>query len=114
MQHQNIDHFRSGSNGESNYYYQEQGYNSKEVHKKPYFEIVQNPKTGQGGRNVTTAEGGKAILLCTVRHLEDNYTVRKCLKIPYFAYFDLLHYDPFTIFFCSCSRSHGFAKDVIL
>ena len=80
MQHQNIDHFRSGSNGESNYYYQEQGYNSKEVHKKPYFEIVQNPKTGQGGRNVTTAEGGKAILLCTVRHLEDNYTVRKYLK----------------------------------
>ena len=81
MQQQSRDHFRSSSsNGESNYYYQEQGYNSREMHKKPYFEIVQNPKTGQGGRNVTTAEGGKAILLCTVRHLEDNYTVRKCLK----------------------------------
>ena len=108
MQQHNIDHFRSSSNGESNYYYQEQGYNSKAVHKKPYFEIVQNPKTGQGGRNVTTAEGGKAILLCTVRHLEDNYTVRKCLKKCLISTF----IDSFTI--SSCSRSHGFAKDVIL
>ena len=43
---------------------------------EPFFETVQDPETGHGGRNITTAEGGKAVLLCTIRHLGKNNTVR--------------------------------------
>ena len=43
---------------------------------QPFFETRQDPETGLGGRNVTTAEGGKAILLCRIRHLGENNTVR--------------------------------------
>jgi len=42
---------------------------------QPFFETRQDPETGLGGRNVTTAEGGKAILLCRIRHLGENNTV---------------------------------------
>ena len=34
-----------------------------------------DPKTGIGGRNVTTAEGGTALLMCSIKHLGDNNTV---------------------------------------
>ena len=42
---------------------------------QPFFDTLVNPDTGQGGRNVTIAEGGKALLFCTVRNLNDNSTV---------------------------------------
>lgn len=42
---------------------------------QPYFDRLIDPETGQGSRNVTTVEGGTAILLCTVRHLGPNDTV---------------------------------------
>ena len=41
----------------------------------PFFDTLIDPDTGQGGRNVTTAEGGKALLFCTIRNLGDNNTV---------------------------------------
>ena len=44
-------------------------------HKKPFFENVFDPKTGIGGRNITTAEGGTALLMCSIKHLGDNNTV---------------------------------------
>ena len=42
---------------------------------QPFFDTLIDPDTGQGGRNVTTAEGGKALLFCTIRSLGDNNTV---------------------------------------
>ena len=48
---------------------------------QPFFETIQDPETGLGGRNVTTAEGGKAILLCTIRHLGENNTVRVTILV---------------------------------
>ena len=43
---------------------------------QPFFDTMIDPDTGQGGRNVTTAEGGKSLLFCTIRHLGKNNTVR--------------------------------------
>jgi len=43
--------------------------------RQPFFDTLIDPDTGQGGRNVTIAEGGKAFLFCTVRNLNDNSTV---------------------------------------
>ena len=42
---------------------------------QPFFDTLVDPDTGQGGRNVTIAEGGKALLFCTIRHLGQNNTV---------------------------------------
>lgn len=42
---------------------------------QPFFDTMIDPDTGQGGRNVTTAEGGKSLLFCTIRHLGKNNTV---------------------------------------
>ena len=50
---------------------------------EPFFETVHDPETGHGGRNITTAEGGKAILLCTIRHLGNNNTVSVCSDLAY-------------------------------
>ena len=44
---------------------------------QPFFDTMIDPDTGQGGRNVTTAEGGKSLLFCTIRHLGKNNTVRR-------------------------------------
>ena len=46
---------------------------------QPFFDTLIDPDTGQGGRNVTTAEGGKALLFCTIRSLGDNNTVSQTL-----------------------------------
>ncbi len=45
---------------------------------KPFFETVPfDEETGEGGRNVTAVEGGRAVLVCVVRNLGQNMTVRK-------------------------------------
>ena len=50
------------------------GYKSRPA-KEPYFDNFIDPETGLGRRNVTTVEGGRAVLLCTIRHLGQNNTV---------------------------------------
>jgi hypothetical protein len=51
---------------------------------RPFFEhIPYDPQTGEGGRNFTTVEGGKAVLTCIVRNLGRNRTVStqyKCVS----------------------------------
>ena len=43
---------------------------------KPYFDVsIVDDKTGLGNRNVTTVEGGRATLACTVKNLGPNRTV---------------------------------------
>ena len=42
---------------------------------KPYFDTQIHPEPGLGARNITTVEGGKAILVCTVKNLGPNRTV---------------------------------------
>ena len=42
----------------------------------PYFEhLPYDAQTGEGGRNLTTVEGGRAVLTCVIRNLERNSTV---------------------------------------
>ena len=42
----------------------------------PYFEhIPYDAQTGEGGRNLTTVEGGRAVLACVIRNLGRNSTV---------------------------------------
>ena len=44
---------------------------------KPFFDVsIVDDKTGLGNRNVTTVEGGRATLACTVKNLGPNRTVR--------------------------------------
>jgi len=43
---------------------------------KPFFDVsIVDDKTGLGNRNVTTVEGGRATLACTVKNLGPNRTV---------------------------------------
>ena len=42
---------------------------------KPYFDIRIDKDTGYGGRNITTVEGGRAVLICRIRNLGPNRTV---------------------------------------
>ena len=43
---------------------------------RPFFEPVPfDEESGEGGRNVTTVEGGRAVLACVVRNLGENMTV---------------------------------------
>ena len=42
---------------------------------KPFFDTQIHQETGLGARNVTTVEGGKATLVCTVKNLGANRTV---------------------------------------
>ena len=42
---------------------------------KPYFDLRVDKDTGYGARNITTVEGGRAVLICTIRNLGSNKTV---------------------------------------
>ena len=56
---------------------------SEQQLQQPFFDTMVDPDTGQGGRNVTVAEGGKAVLLCTIRNLDNNNTVIAALLLTF-------------------------------
>lgn len=66
--------FSSNSRNNNNNYRS----SSRRLNNKPFFEHSPfDPQTGKGGRNLTTVEGGRVVLTCTVRNLGTNRTVGK-------------------------------------
>ncbi len=66
---------RHANNAAYNAYNHRGGGGGGRLPQEPYFDNFIEPETGLGRRNVTTVEGGRAVLLCTVRHLGENRTV---------------------------------------